>query len=549
MVRRREFLGSMAALASQAPETRKRRPNVLLIISDDQGFGDLSIHGNLLLKTPNIDRIGREGVHFTQFHASPVCSPTRASLMTGRYNYRTGVVDTYLGRSMMYPDEVTMPELLSKAGYRTGIFGKWHLGDNYPLRPIDQGFQTALVHRGGGIGQPSDIPGGSYFDPMLLENGRVVKKQGYCTDVFFDSAMEFIDKNLESPWFAYVAPNAPHDPLQVDDRYVHPFRRPDIDERTAKVYGMVRNLDENVGRMLAKLDERQIAKDTVVLFMTDNGPQRQRYNAGMRGLKGSVYQGGIRVPLLMRWSEGLAAGRVVDRIAAHIDLLPTILNLCGAPPAANIDGKSLYPLINNSPVRINQDPWPDRSLFFQWHRGDEPVAWRNAAVRTQRWKLVNSTELYDLEADPGEANDVAGKYPQVVARMRRDYDRWFNDVCSTRGFAPPRIVLDGPENPVTLTRQDWRGPKAGWAPDSLGHWEVSVERAGKYEVVVKGGPLDADGSLSLSIGQASAILPLKKGETEWKAHLSLGNGPMEVMAKLEVSGEEFGPTFVDIRRL
>lgn len=542
---RRSFVSSLAAPILGAATSPK--PNIVLVISDDQGYGDLSLHGNPHLETPNLDRIGKEGVQFTQFHSNPVCSPTRASVMTGRYNYRTGVVDTYIGRSMMYPDEVTLPEVLRRAGYRTGIFGKWHLGDCYPMRAMDQGFEESLVLRGGGLGQPSDIPGGTYFDPMLIENGRIVKKNGYCTDVFFNQAMQFIDRNGgRNPFFAYLATNAPHDPLLVDEKYVAPFRAKGLDEQTAKVYGMVRNLDENVGRLLKRLDERKLAQDTILIFMTDNGPQRARFNANMRGVKGSVYEGGIRVPFFLRWPRAVQAGKKVERIAAHIDIMPTLLDACGATGAAKdvkIDGRSLVPLLRDNNAR-----WPDRTLFFQWHRGDVPEPHRNAAARTQRYKLVNGKELYDLEADAEERNDIAAQQPALAASLRKQYDEWFADVSSTRGFAPPRISIGSPhQKVVTLTQQDWRGPKAVWGPNALGHWEVNVEKTGGYEMQIYVKPAESERSLTCVAGDVVLSATIAKGAAEIKLPLSLNSGPARIEVSIGPKGSEIGPTYVIVQ--
>jgi arylsulfatase A-like enzyme len=280
-----------------------------------------------------------EGVCFSHFHASPVCSPTRASLMTGRYNFRTGAIDTYLGRSMMRPDEVTLPQLLAANGYRTGIFGKWHLGDNYPMRAMDRGFEEALVHNGGGLAQPSGPPGDGYFDPMLSHNGVWAKHSGYCTDIFTSAAIAFIARHRAEPFFVYLATNAPHMPLQVADEYSAPYLAMGLDEETAKTYAMITNIDDNVGRLFAALDELGLDRNTIVIFLTDNGPAFggvERYNAGMRGQKGTVYEGGIRVPCFVRWPGVIPSGKAVDRLAAHIDLLPTILNACRVSPPAMI---------------------------------------------------------------------------------------------------------------------------------------------------------------------------------------------------------------------
>jgi len=548
MQSRRSFLAStLSAPAVLAQPARK--PNVIVIITDDQGYGDLSIHGNPHLKTPNMDRIGHEGVQFTQFHVSPVCAPTRASLMTGRYNYRTGVVDTYLGRAMMHSDEVTLAEMLGSAGYRTGIFGKWHLGDNYPLRPKDQGFQESLVHTGGGLEQPSGPPGNHYFDPVLLHNGKARTFKGYCTDIFTDAALRFIEQNRARPFFAYIATNAPHTPLHIADSYVAPFRGKGLDETTARIYGMLTNLDENVGRVLAKLKELDLERNTIVIFLTDNGPQQKRYNAGMRGLKGSVYEGGIRVPCFVRWPGVLKAGTKVDRLAAHIDLAPTLLDACGVPKPREVrfDGVSLMPLLRNP-----QAEWPDRTLFFQWHRGDEPQAFRACAALNQRWKLVDGKELYDLESDPGETKDVAAEHPEIVARLRKEYEAWFKDVSATRGYAPPRIFIGtDEENPVLLTRQDWRGPRASWDATGLGHWEVDVKRGGAYEVKLLLPKKEEERKAAFTFdGKILLEFPVPAGADSTTVKLDrLPAGKGRIAVAVREGGSTIGPHFVELRRL
>ncbi len=446
-----KYLCSLVALAlaigppaaAQVRSPRSLPPNIVVIITDDQGYGDLRVHGNPKLDTPNIDRLAREGVQFQSFYVSPVCSLTRASLLTGRYNYRTGVVDTYLGRSLMHPDETTLAEVLSRAGYRTGIFGKWHLGDNYPLRAMDQGFQESLVLNGGGIGQPSDpVEGTSYFNPLLRRNGTWVKTRGYVSDVITDAAIEFITAHQRQPFFTYLAFNAPHTPLEVPAAKYAKYKAmnmtaedfagpgtpmggnfdPDV---TAKIYGMVENIDDNVGRLLATLETLGLTDRTVVMFMTDNGPQQRRYNAGMSRLKGTVHEGGIRVPLFVRW-PGVFQPRTVDRIAAHIDVMPTLLEVSRVekPQAVKFDGVSLMPLLKGEGAG-----WPDRTLFFQWHRGDTPQLHRAFAARSQRYKLIQplgngennlpSTvdfELYDMANDPLEQRNVAAEEPEVVSR-------------------------------------------------------------------------------------------------------------------------------------
>ena len=479
----------------------------------------------------------------------------------------------------MRPEEITLPEMLRDAGYRTGIFGKWHLGDNYPLRPIDQGFVEALVHRGGGIGQPSDPPGGdSYFDPTLLHNGSPTKTQGYCSDVYTDAAIKFIQHAREKPFFVYLAFNAPHDPLEVPDAYRDRYSADDLTpekfryegqplpaklnaDAMARVYGMVTNIDDNVGRLLARLDELKLAEDTIVVFLTDNGPAFPRYNAGLRGLKGTVYDGGIRVPCFVRWPAKLRADRDVPEVAAHIDLTPTLLDACGVAPhdRANFDGRSLLPLLTGDVLEL-----PARSLFFQWHRGDVPQPWRACAVRSGRWKLVQpagvgerdalppepKVELYDLEKDPYEQRDVAVEHPEVVARLKREYDRWFADVTAA-GFEPPRIVVGSDsENPTLLTRQDWRGPEAGWGPKSVGHWELEVAEAGAYTITVRFAPAPNQRTARLSVQDVTHNIVIPAGAREASVEsIELKPGHARISTWSGDGDERAGAEYVEIRQL
>lgn len=552
------------------------RPNIIVIITDDQGHGDLGIHGNPVIRTPNLDRLARESVQCKNFYATPVCAPTRASLLTGRYNYRTGVTDTFLGRAMMHPGETTLAEIFRAAGYRTGIFGKWHLGDNFPLRAIDQGFEESLVHKGGGIGQPSDPPGGdSYFDATLYRSGKAVKSKGYCTDVFTDAAIEFVKRNRRQPFLMWLAYNAPHTPLQLPEKYraiytnldLHRFATNgfpltnEIDlEATARVYGMVTCVDDNVGRLMRQIDDLKLTETTIIVFLTDNGPQQPRYNSGMRDRKGSVHDGGIRVPFFVRWPGQLAPGREVTEITAHIDLLPTLLEACGisAPASVKMDGVSLWPLLTGKTV-----DWPKRILFFQWHRGDVPELNRACAARSDQYKLVQPIganapptntrpfKLFDMVADPFERNDIAATHGEIVNHLRGQYETWFSAVSSTRGYGPVRIHVGAPqENPVQLTRQDWRGPRAGWNTNSIGHWDVFVTRAGHYEVTVDYPALTEDATLRLAIDGATHRAELSTGNRQFTfPPMLLDKGPARVAAWLAMGERTFGAHYVTIRRL
>lgn len=526
------------------------RPNIVLIVTDDQGYGDLGVQGNDKIRTPHLDAFARQGVQLTRFYVSPVCSPTRASLMTGRYNYRTGVVDTFLGRSLMHSDEVTVAEMLRPAGYRTAIFGKWHLGDNYPLRAMDQGFEESLVIKGGGIGQPSDPPGGdSYFEPTLLDKGRAVKMKRYCTDVFTDAAIEFIRKHRDEPFFVYLPFNAPHSPLQVPDQYRKPYADQGLPDNVARVYGMITNIDDNVGRLLRTLDEVGRQRNTLVMFMSDNGAQGPRWTAGLRGHKGTVFEGGIRSPGFIRWPAGFSGGRRLDKVAAHIDVTPTLLEAAGVPPppGVKIDGRSLLPALAGAAV-------PDRMLFVQWLRGEEPKRGQNYAVVTQRWKLVmpqgeDRPMLFDLQEDPVEKHDRAAAQPEVTARMERAYERWFADVSATRGWAPARMHLGAAqEERVMLTRQDWRGPRAGWQPGSLGHWEVEVARSGSYEVTLRFQAPPSGTVAQLKVGAfASSTLVPTGAQTVVFSPVPMVAGSARVEPSVLIEGQSRGVDYVEVR--
>ncbi len=516
-----QFLIALVCIAGAARSSP--RPNIVLIMTDDQGSGDLGVAGNPVIDTPHIDRLAREAATMTTFYVSPVCSPTRAALMTGRYNYRTRVVDTFKGRSMMEPSEVTVAEVLREAGYTTGIFGKWHLGDNYPLRPSDQGFDQSLIHRGGGLAQPSEPIENDrrYTDPILFRNNQQVQAQGYCTDVFFGAAIEFIRTAAarQQPFFAYVTPNAPHGPFHdVPQALYEKYRQRDLTpvllgaakdaDTVARIYAMVENIDENVGRLLAELDRRGLSERTIVIFMTDNGPNTRRYVGPLRGMKSEVYEGGIRAPFFIRWPERLRAGATSDRIAAHIDVMPTLLDAAGValPAGLRLDGRSFLPLLEGGAV-----DWPDRHLVLQTHRGDVPVPFHNAAIRNQRWKLVHPSgagretmpqnipyELYDLAADPGEHHNRAAEQPEIVRGLKAAYDDWYSSVATTRAdnFAAPRIVLGTPhETETVLTSQDKRTVEDAWL--------LKFPRGGNYDLELRW--KEPPGALTVEVRVGTAI--------------------------------------------
>jgi arylsulfatase/arylsulfatase A len=562
-------------------------PNVILVMTDDQGYGDFGVTGNPLIETPALDAMAARSVSFSTFYVSPVCSPTRASLMTGRYNYRTRAIDTWLGRSMMDPAEVTLAELLQQAGYATGIFGKWHLGDCYPMRPIDQGFDESLVHRGGGLAQPSEPRDNQrrYTNPILFHNGEPVQTQGYCTDVYFQAAFRFLEDAAhdERPFFAYLAPNAPHDPfhdvpqelkrhyLQKDlaRLMVHKPQGPalaDAIDKLAATAAMITNIDQNMQRLFVKLDELKLTENTLVIFLVDNGPLTERYVGDMRGTKTTVYEGGIRSPLWMQWPARLTAGRTVPNVAAHIDIAPTIWEACGVTPPAglSLDGRSLLPLALGS-VDVT---WPERTIALQAHRGDQPCRYHQFAIRDNRWKLLHASgfsresfggppqfELYDLLRDPAESRNLIAAEPEIANRLRQAYDHWFDDVSATRpdNYAPPRIQVGTVhENPTCLTRQDWRS--GSWAAASVGKWLLHITAPATFDVTVVFDAKDYDEQLELLLGPTreraeSQQTMVKAGATEavfsgWQ----LPAGDVELQAALTHATEVRGAYQVELLR-
>ncbi|MEM7697101.1 MAG: arylsulfatase [Verrucomicrobiota bacterium] len=425
------------------------RPNIILVITYDQGYGDLSCHGHPFLKTPNLDRLYAESTRFTDFHVSPTCAPTRASLMSGLAPFKVGVTHTILERERLALDAVTIAEVLDKAGYTSGIFGKWHLGDADPYQPSARGFDEMFIHSAGGIGQnfpgtQGAIPGTSYFDPLIKHNDQIVQTEGYCTDVFFTQALGWIQKCAESdqPFFAYIPTNAPHGPFIVADEYKKPFEQYTDRSDEQAFFGMIVNIDENMGRLMSKLDEWDLAKDTLLIFMTDNGSARgsKIFNAGMKGGKGSVNQGGARVPFFMRLPGVIKPGVDIDRLTRHVDVFPTFAELAGGklPEGVELDGRSLLPLIENP-----EADWSDRMTFFhggRWAKAGAPGKWgggesdpekskyKRFAVRSERWRLVGKDSLYDLDADPGETTNVIAEHPEVAAEMLSAFDEWWEEV-------------------------------------------------------------------------------------------------------------------------
>ncbi|MFI4911888.1 MAG: arylsulfatase [Sedimentisphaeraceae bacterium JB056] len=486
-MQRRDFIklaGMTAAVAFSGggcsvfndSNTQKKMPNIILVVSDDQGYGDFECFGNEHVKTPNLNALYKKSAWFENFYVCPVCAPTRAGLMTGRYNYRTGVWDTWKARMNMHNDEVTVAEVLRDNGYRTGIFGKWHLGYNCPTRPLDQGFEEAVTFYGTQ----------SRFDPVLDVNGEKKKFDGFLTDIFFDEAISFIkaNGNSDKSFFAYVPSFLPHyfPAKQVPDADVEFYSEIEglcpLDKET---YAMVTRFDSNLGRLLDAVEQTQIEDNTVIIFLSDNGAdidlplrkegcQNKRYNMGLRDGKGSVYEGGIRVPCFVHWKGVTNPDAVIHQIAANIDIMPTILEICGVSDSSlELDGVSLMPLLTGGKFE-----YTDRALCFKFQRAAVPDKWTNSCIREQDLKLVNGNELYNITQDAGERSDISGQYPDQVERLREKYSLWFDDVVSTRGFAGERIIIGSDRQPCIRFKY--------WNQVFGEGWQVEVAGKGPYSI-------------------------------------------------------------------
>jgi arylsulfatase A-like enzyme len=485
----------------------EKHPNVVFVLTDDQGYPPLGCHGHPFIQTPHLDDFYSESVRFEQFHTGTTCAPTRAGLMTGHYCNSTGVWHTIGGRSLLRRDEWSLATALSDVGYSTGIFGKWHLGDEYPYRPQDRGFQRVVCHGGGGISQQPDYWGNDYFDDTYMVDGEPNAYQGYCTDVFFREALAFIEMNQDTPFFCYISTNAPHGPWNVDPHYRDLYTDCTESESYARFLGMITNIDENFGRLCEKLQELDLEENTILIFMSDNGqtPVRgtlaaEMYNAGMRGFKGSPYEGGHRVPFLLRWpAAGISTERSIEQLTSYVDFMPTVLDLCGinVPAQHAFHGDSLRPLLEG-----NKDAhWRERAIVTDTQRVAHPLKWRLSCVMKDTWRLVNKTELYNLADDPGQQNDVAARHPTLVAELWQAYEDWW-ELCSTQNNDEIPISIGAQEQETTVLRTHdirneedhstvWHQGQVRQGNVCHGWWEVMVEAEGEYEFELRRWPDEA----------------------------------------------------------
>ncbi|MGL1894494.1 MAG: arylsulfatase [Spirochaetaceae bacterium] len=488
-----------------------KKPNVVFVLTDDQGYGDLSCTGNPWLKTDNIDSFYNDSMIMNNFHVGPTCAPTRATLMTGHYANSTGVWHTVGGRSLLREDEVSIATAFKNGGYKTGIFGKWHLGDNAPYRPQDRGFDKAIVHGGGGISQAPDYWGNDYFDDTYMVNGEFKKFEGYCTDVWFREGINFIKENKENPFFCYIPTNAPHGPFNIMKKYRDLYKEKlDITDakQRERFYGMITNLDENFGILRDTLKELELEDNTILIFMTDNGTSCgatfddsgkliDGWNNGLRGCKNSEYDGGHRVPFFLRWPNGgYDGGKNIDQLTASIDLMPTLLEMCGVEHGLTFHGKSIVPLLDG-----NSDKWTDRAVVTDSQRVTDPIKWRKSAVMTNRWRLINGLELYDMNNDRLQQNNLALDQPEVVISLREEYDKWWDLVKQKYDEEIPISIGFNSER-VRLSSHDWRGDgdHAVWNQSQIrdgritnSYWEINVKESGTYEIEMCRWPIEGNG--------------------------------------------------------
>ena len=494
----------------------KVQPNVIIVITDDQGYGDIAAHGNPIIKTPALDKLHDESVRLTDFHVGPTCAPSRSGLLTGRYANRVGVWHTIGGVSILREKEVTIAQVFKDNGYETGMFGKWHLGDTYPSRPQDKGFKYTVNHGGGGVGQTPDYWGNDYFDDTYFKNGVPTKYNGYCTDVWFDEAISYIETTKDKPFFCYISTNAPHSPFNVPESYYNQYKDLNIPEFQKIFYGMITNIDDNLAKLQQKLKALNILNNTIVIFMTDNGTANgyrsvdgklYGFNAGMKGTKNSEYDGGHRVPFFINYPDGkIEGGKDIDALTANIDILPTLASLCQLNlPDLKLDGTDISPLFFDKNATLNRD-----YVITDSQRLQEPIKWRKSAVMSNKMRLVNGKELYDISTDPGQTKDLANQQPDVVNKMRGYYNEWWNSVSEEFNQYPVIIVGSDKQNPVIITCHDEHinDSKIPWNQNFIrsgnhnpfgGTFTVTFEQSGSYQIEISRWPFESDLAINAAV--------------------------------------------------
>ncbi|MHA7944780.1 arylsulfatase [Formosa sp. 3Alg 14/1] len=508
-------------------EINSEKPNVILILVDDQGYGDIGALGNPYIKTPHIDALHASSARFTDYHVNPTCAPTRAALLTGHNANRAGVWHTVNGRSILLERETTVATIMKENGYATGLFGKWHLGDNYPSRPQDKGFEEVVSFGGGGIEQTMDYWDNDYFNDTYHRNGKLEQFEGFCTDIWFDEAIKFMEVNKakNKPFFCYLPTNAAHTPYFVDDKYSDPYKDNE-NIPSAAFYGLIANVDENIGKLTEYLNSSGLIDNTILIFMTDNGTSAgakipktddrldgfvtKGFNAGMRGIKASKYEGGHRVPLFIHWKNGgITVGKDIDALTAHYDVVPTLVDLCNLNVKEDIkfDGQSLKPLIEG-----DDSYFKDRVVITNSQRIDVPEPWRRTSLMQGKWRVIDGTELYDLKTDPEQRKNIADQHPEKMAEFKDAYNAWWADLLPGYSDLPRIYIGHEAENPATLFCHDWHTEKAAspWHQRHIregymdnGYWLIKVAEAGTYNLKLRRWPKET----KLALGAEAAIRP------------------------------------------
>lgn len=502
----------------------QKKPNVIVVITDDQGFNDLGSMGNPYIKTPNIDAFYEQSVRFTNYHVSTTCAPSRAALMTGRHSNRVNAYHTIMGRSLLFEDEVILPQIFAQNGYTNGMFGKWHLGDNYPFRPEDRGFHEVVRHGGGGITQGPDYWGNDYFDDTYWHNGKTEKYNGYCTDVFFSEALSFIEHNKDNPFFCYISTNAPHAPYNVPKDYFDIYKdisEAELPDRYKRFYGMITNIDDNFKNLQKKLDALNLTDNTILIFTTDNGTAggNKIFDAGMKGSKGSVYEGGHRVPLFIRWPDGkLTGGKDIDKLVAHYDLLPTFVDVLGLDfnPVKPLDGTSLKPLLYNTGETL-----PNRVLYMDTQRMQNLIKYRTYTVMDDDWRLINGKELYNMKNDKIQSTNVIQKHPEVAERLALGYENWWQSFIDEGVDEKYSYIKVGSpyENPSRISAHDmltgkfghvWHQYGATTGSAASGRWKIEFVEDGEYKISLRRFPRESGLSINATFSEQTRIPELDR---------------------------------------
>lgn len=481
---------AVLSFSQQLVNAQSKQPNVVLILTDDQGWGDLGMHGNPWLETPNIDSLAKQGTEFKNFYVSPLCAPSRAEMLTGRYHLKTGVISVSKGLEVLKSDETTLGELFKANGYSTGIFGKWHNGEHFPNTPNDQGFDEFLGFCAGHLS--------NYFDTELSRNGKPVKTSGYITDVLADAAIDFIEDNKSDPFFCYLPFNAPHSPFQVPDKYFDKYKAKGVDDELASVYGMLDNMDENVGRILAVLKQHGLVENTIVIFLSDNGPNTIRFNGGLAGIKGTVHEGGVKVPFIIRWPGKVPASKVVSKPSTGVDIYPTLSQLCNLKSISGrtLDGVDLSPLIYK-----RNEMEGNRNVFTHVNFMTVPVDKNGGGFRDNKFRFLmqaNQPELYNLTTDPFEKINIATSNDPLTTKYLRSYEQWFTGQSKNLNYNTPILLSGRGAELNTYEAAISSGLKFkeghGWAHDWIAtwpstrdslRWNIKCTKAGTYNLTLK----------------------------------------------------------------